>query len=131
MPHRGSVPMSWRLAKNRYMMVGTVCKHCGAKHFPPRSVCMECGKETEKFQLTGEGKIESYTVIHTAPEGFEKHAPYAIALVKLKEGPVISGHVVNKELIDIGKHVRMVFRKLYEDGAAGVINYGFKFEVID
>lgn len=29
--------------------------------------------------------------------------------------------------IDIGKKVRMVFRKISEDGDAGIINYGYKF----
>ncbi|MCX6815372.1 MAG: Zn-ribbon domain-containing OB-fold protein [Candidatus Aenigmarchaeota archaeon] len=132
MPHRGSVPMSWRLAKHRYAMVGVKCRKCGAAHFPPRMVCMDCGsQDMDKFQFSGNGEILSYTVIHTAPEGFEKQTPYAIALVKLEEGPVVSGHVINKESIEIGKQVSMVFRKLYEDGKAGVINYGFKFEVVE
>ncbi len=94
---------------------------------------MGCGhEEIEKFQFSGSGKILSYTVIHTAPEGFEKHVPYAMALVQLDEGPVVSSHIVgDHKNIVIGKPVRMVFRKLYEDGAAGVINYGFKFEIVE
>lgn len=78
MPHRSSVPMSWRLAKHRYELIGTVCKACGAKHFPPRSVCMECGKETERFQFSGNGTILSYTIIHTAPDGFERQEQYEL-----------------------------------------------------
>jgi hypothetical protein len=124
--------MSWRLAKHRYEIVGTKCKNsaCGAVHFPPRAVCTSCGSDSvEKFWFSGNGKILSYTVIHTAPDGFEKHSPYAIALVQLDEGPVVSAHIVDPDGIGMGKRVRAVFRKLYEDGSSGVISYGFKFEL--
>ena len=131
MPHKGSVPMSWRLAKHRYMLVGTKCLGCGQLHFPPRMVCSQCGHEsTEPFRFSGGGKIVSYTVIHTAPEGFEKQSPYTVALVQLDEGPVISTHIVGSDnKVEIGSPVKMVFRKLYEDGSSGIINYGFKFEL--
>lgn len=135
MPHRGSVPMSWRLAKHRYALIGTRCTGCKATHFPPRSVCKECGHEgMEKFAFSGKGKILSYTIIRAAPDGFERYSPYVVALVKLEEGPVVSAHVVGyneNEEMKIGAPVRMVFRKLYEDGSSGVINYGFKFELVE
>lgn len=127
MPHMGSVPMSWRLAKHRYSMVGTACS-CGHVHFPPRAVC-ECGNDRlEKFAFSGKGEIISYTTIHVGPSGFERNTPYNVALVKLDEGPVISGIVVDKD-VQIGQKVRSVFRKLHEDGHGGLISYGFKFEV--
>ncbi len=133
MPHRGSVAMSWRLAKHRYALVGNKCKACGSAHFPPRAVCKGCGGEAmDQFKFSGSGNILSYTTIHTAPDGFEKQAPYVIALIKLDEGPVISSQVVgNPESVAIDKKVKMVFRKLNEDGRAGIINYGFKFELVD
>lgn len=135
MPHQGSVPMSWRLAKHRYALVGTRCKNakCRQPSFPPRAVCKGCGsEEMEQFKFSGNGKILSYTIIHAAPEGFERHVPYAVALIRLEEDPVISGHVVGSaDDIAIGKSVRMVFRKLYEDGKSGIINYGFKFELAE
>ncbi len=123
--------MSWRMAKHRYALVGTQCCKCKQLHMPPRVTC-ECGNEEMKpFKFSGNGKIVSYTVIHAAPEGFEKQIPYSMALIQLDEGPVISSHVVdNKAGIEIGKPVRMVFRKLSEDGRAGIINYGFKFQII-
>lgn len=128
MPHMGSVPMSWRLAKHRYSMVGTRCS-CGQVHFPPRAVC-ECGNDKlEPFTFCGNGEIVSYTTIHVGPSGFEKNTPYNVALIKLDEGPVISGAVVDKT-VEIGQKVRSVFRKLHEDGHGGLISYGFKFEVV-
>lgn len=131
MPHRSSVPVSWRLAKHRYALVGTVCSGCGAKRFPPVSNCSECGSsDIHPFRFSGGGKILSYTTIHVGPDGFEKYVPYAVGLVQLDEGPVISAQVVSDcEKISIGKVVRVVFRKLNEDGRGGIINYGFKFEL--
>lgn len=125
--------MSWRMAKHRYSLVGTRCMDCGQPHFPPRSVCRKCDSEKmEKFRFSGRGEILSYTIIHTAPDGFEHEAPYVVALVQLEEGPVISTHVTgNKENVAIGKLVRMVFRKLHEDGESGAISYGFKFELTE
>ena len=55
--------------------------------------------------------------------------PYILALVKTKEGPVLTGQVVDIEPKDvaIGLKVRATFRKLREEGKAGVIHYGYKF----
>jgi len=36
-------PRHWRLNKQRYALVGSVCTHCSAKLFPPREVCPHCG----------------------------------------------------------------------------------------
>ena len=63
------------------------------------------------------------------PPAFLRQKPYIIALLKLKEGPVITGQIVDTlpEEIDIGTKVRSVFRKISEDGKSGVIHYGYKF----
>ena len=55
--------------------------------------------------------------------------PYALALVKTVEGPVLTGQVVDTDVKDvrIGLRVRATFRKLREEGKAGVIHYGYKF----
>ena len=127
MPHRSSVPMSWRLAKHRYMIIGTKCE-CGQLYFPPRAVC-ECGhSDLKPVIFSGRGEIVSHTEIHIGPAGFED-TPYNVALIRLDEGPVISGLIVDSK-IEIGQNVRAVFRKLTTDGEEGLINYGFKFEVV-
>ena len=95
---------------------------------PPRAVC-ECGRSGLKnVVFSGKGEIVSHTEIHIAPAGFEGNTPYNIALIKLEEGPVISGIVIGKP--DIGKKVKSVFRRLHVDGGEGLISYGFKFEVV-
>lgn len=129
MPHRDSVPMPWRMSRYRYGLVGSACK-CGALHMPVRALCAECGSDTQPYTFVGTGEILAHTIIHAAPDGFEKNVPYAIGLIKLTEGPVISSQIVgDTSKIDIGKKVKVVFRKLHESGSSGVINYGFKFEL--
>ena len=128
MPHMGSVPMSWRLAKHRYSLVGTRCG-CGKLYFPPRDVCVCGSTEMKPLTFSGRGTIISYTAIHVGPAGFERETPYNVALVKLDEGPVISGVIVDDK-IEIGQHVRSIFRRVHTDGHSGLISYGFKFELV-
>ncbi len=85
------------------------------------------------FQLSGDGEVFSYTVVHEAAEGFEMQVPYALALVRTVEGPTLTGQIVDLEPEDvrIGLKVRATFRKLREEGKAGVIHYGYKFAPVE
>ena len=130
--HNSSVPLYWRLRESKYMIVGSKCGTCESLYFPPRNFCPGCRREgkIEPFKFSGEGRIVSYTIIRTAPGGFERMVPYAVAIVKLKEGPSISGQIVgNLEDVEIGSKVTPVFRRMYEDGSEGLIHYGFKFRL--
>lgn len=127
MPHRSSIALNWRLKRSRYCLIGTRCHHCGAVFFPLKAVCT-CGRKTDEYRLSGAGKVVSYTVINTAPKGFEKETPYNIGLVKLKEGPVITAQIKGDNL-KIGSNVCLLFRKLSEDEESGLIQYGLKFGI--
>lgn len=124
-------PRHWRLKKQKYALIGEECPHCKAKIFPPRDVCPECGLEAKTaYQFSGKGKVYSYTTINEAPSGFQDMSPYAIALVKLEEGPIVTAQLTDlgDESIWVGMPVEMVTRKLRNDGdERGVILYGYKF----
>ena len=129
-----SVSLNWRLKRQKYNLIGTKCATCDDKFFPSRSFCPSCRRKgrLEDFQFSGRGEIVSHTTIRTAPHGFEKYTPYSIALIKLEEGPMVTGQLVkNGGEIDMGKKVRPVFRKMHEDGSSGVIHYGIKWEIVD
>ncbi len=124
------IPRYWRLRNQRYRLEGTVCKECGAKHFPPRVVCPVCrSSHLEPFEFKGAGKVFSYTVVHQAPDIFDKQVPYIVALVELEEGVRLTAQLTDTDLEDvyIGMEVNMVVRKIYEDGENGPIQYGYKF----
>jgi uncharacterized OB-fold protein len=120
----------WRLRQQRYALVGEVCPHCEHKIFPPRDVCPNCAGEAKTpYVFSGQGEVYSYTVVHDAPAGFDG-APYAVALVKLDEGPMLTTQLtdVNLKDVHIGQRVEMVTRKLREDGnERGMLIYGYKF----
>ena len=125
------VPRFWRLKKQRYALQGEVCPHCDVKIFPPRDVCPACGDEAKTpFSFSGLGEVYSFTDIKNAPTGFEEQAPYTVALVQLKEGPMVTAQLTDlgDEPVRIGMPVEMVTRKIRNDGdERGIIVYGYKF----
>ena len=134
MTHTSSVPLYWRLQRHRYNLVGTKCTTCNTVYFPVKTFCSECRRKgkIEDFKLSGKGKIKSYTIIRVPPEGFEKYIPYAIAIIELDDGTMISGQIVdNVESVDVGKRVETVFRRISEDGDSGLIHYGLKWRITE
>jgi len=87
----------------------------------------------EPFQLSGEGEVVSFTIVHDAAPGFEMQVPYVMAIVRAREGPQLTASVVDiaPKDVTIGLKVRATFRKLREEGKAGVIHYGYKFAPMD
>ena len=134
-----SIARFWRETPRRYNLGGSKCTMCGTAYFPPRLVCPTCAHHRESiermvpFQLSGDGEVFSYTVVHEAAEGFEMQVPYVLALVRTVEGPILTGQVVDLDPGDvrIGLKVRATFRKLREEGKAGVIHYGYKFTPVE
>jgi uncharacterized protein len=130
-----SIARFWRETPRRYNLGGSRCTMCGTVYFPPRAVCPTCAHHRESigkmvpFQLSGDGEVFSYTIVHEAAEGFEMQVPYVLALVRTVEGPTLTGQVVDlaPAEVRIGLKVRATFRKLREEGKAGVIHYGYKF----
>ncbi|RJS68299.1 Zn-ribbon domain-containing OB-fold protein [ANME-2 cluster archaeon] len=124
------VPRFWRHISSRYNLIGTRCNTCGKYYFPPRTMCPNCRRDgsIEEYRFKGHGEVVTYTIIHTASEGFNILTPYSLAIIQLDEGPRMTGQVVcDPDEIMIGMRVKPVFRKLGEDGDAGIIYYGTKF----
>lgn len=120
----------WRLKRQRYALVGEVCPHCDRKIFPPRDLCPDCGREArDEFHFSGRGQVYSYTTVYDAPQGYQENAPYAVALIQLEEGPMLTAQLtdVDADEVTIGMPVEMVTRKLRSDGERGILVYGYKF----
>jgi hypothetical protein len=129
-----NVPRFWRNLKRRYNLIGTKCLNCNELYFPPRQLCPKCRRASkiEDVQLKGRGEVLTYTIIHSAPKRFEGQTPYIMAIIQLEEGPKLTAQIVDCDPteIDIGMKVEMVFRRIQEDGDAGLIYYGYKFRPI-
>jgi len=126
-------PRYWRENQSRYNMIGAKCTNCGRNYFPPRTMCPDCGRKSigkmEEFKFSGAGTVYSTTVVHEAHEQYDMMKPYILALIELDEGARILGQVLDAEPeeVKIGTRVRSAFRKLGEEGKAGIIYYGYKF----
>lgn len=129
----GELSRMWRESPNRYRLLGKRCENCERIFFPSRDVCPFCHRESlgkmKEIELSGNGEIFSYTIVHDAPPAFSRQRPYVLALIKLEEGPKITGQIVDCDVheVDIGKRVHSVFRKISQDGKTGMIYYGYKF----
>ena len=67
-------------------VMGTRCKECDAVYFPPRSDCAKClSSDMEWFEVSGKGKLVSYSKLEYAPIGFGDDLPYAIALLDYRD----------------------------------------------
>ena len=112
----------------RYRLEAGKCSSCGKIYYPPRRVCVCGGREFETVTLPDAGKVITYTVIRVAPSDFTEEVPYAIGNVELDGGVRLMAQIVDAPLEEIktGMPVRLEFRKIYQEGEAGIICYGHK-----
>lgn len=80
---------------NEQKLCAAHCASCDTLHLPPRLFCPNCNsKTTDWTQLSGEGTLRSFTVIHIAGTKYAKDVPYIVAIVALKEGPSVCARLV-------------------------------------
>jgi len=95
-------------------LMAAKCNRCGALHLPPKPVCTNClSQDLNWVQLSGKGKLLTYTVIHVAPKQFEQLAPYPVGIVKLDEGPQLLGMIrdIEPDKLKIGMTLILGFEK--------------------
>ena len=82
--------------------------------------------------LSQEGRVLSWTIVHTPPAGFKQFAPYAVALIQLKSGVKMAGQLVDCDIVKLksGVKVKAILRKVRESSKEGVIPYGIKFKLL-
>jgi uncharacterized OB-fold protein len=129
----GEVSRFWRESVHRYRLMGNQCGNCKRIFFPPRDVCPICHRESigkmKEFALSGNGTIESFSVVHDVPPAFTRQRPYIIAIIRLDDGPSVTGQIVDSDPgeVEMGKRVTSVFRRVAQEGESGIIEYGYKF----
>ncbi|MBF0501180.1 MAG: Zn-ribbon domain-containing OB-fold protein [Candidatus Riflebacteria bacterium] len=125
-----SIPRHWREIPRRYRLEAGKCKKCKVINFPSRLVCPECGGKTfETVKLSGKGKLDTFTIIRVAPEGFGDEVPYAVGIIDLKDGVRLMAQITDCDptTLKTGDKLVAKFRKVQEDGKNGIIKYGYKF----
>lgn len=119
----------WREIPQRYRGEAAKSAKTGKVYFPPRLV--EPGNGNRKFKpvkLDYTGELLTYTIIRVAPSGFEKQSPYALGIIELDGGGRITAQLADVPLdqVKIGMQVRVEFRRIIDDGAEGIHQYGYK-----
>lgn len=75
-------------------LLGVKCKDCGFITAPPRVACRKCaGLDTQPVELSGKGKITTFTSIYVPPLNRRGRTPYLVIMVELDEGPWIIGNL--------------------------------------
>ena len=124
------VPKHWREIPERYRLEAVKNKESQKIYFPGRLICPKSGsRQFEKINLSGKGKLVTYTIIRVAPEGFEDLIPYAVGIVELEEGIQVMGQITDcdPEKLQIGEPLVAKFRRMNEEGKTGMIMYSYKF----
>jgi uncharacterized OB-fold protein len=88
------------------------CTKCGKIHLPPRPLCDNCySQQFEWLEISGQGKLLTYSVIHIAPQQFQALAPYAVGIVELENGLKIPGMIqgATEEQLKIGMELAIDF----------------------
>ena len=74
------------------------CKACGNFNWTPYPACRSClSTEQEWTPVSGEGKLYTFTIVHSGPKTFTENGPYVWAFMKLKEEPrslIVMGNLV-------------------------------------
>lgn len=101
-------------------LMAVKCKKCGRLAVPPRPVCPDCGSlEFDWVQLSGKGKIATFTSIAVAPtfmmeKGHDRNHPYFAVIVNLDEGQRLAGYLagasgIKPEDLKVGSRVALDF----------------------
>jgi uncharacterized OB-fold protein len=106
-------------AAKRHQLVVQRCTQCGTHRFPAREICSKCLSRTVDWvPVSGEGEVFSYNVMHQVYHpGFADEVPYAVVVIKLKEGAKMNSNLVGVKPHDIkiGMPVRVVFEDISEE----------------
>jgi len=95
------------------------CKGCDKSYFPPRPFCPNCGaRDVEVYVASGRGVLWSYVITYR-PRADVSKEPYAIAVVKLDEGPTMMTNIVaspqTPEALQLDMPLEVSFEKQNDD----------------
>lgn len=116
-------------------VMGTKCKACGEKYYPPSADCCKCfSSEMEWFEMPRVGTLITYTKIYVPPEHFAvdfTKAPFSkytldpcpVGIVEVEDGLRIMGWIpkMKQNEIKIGMPLQITAETL-EDGRVLIVH---------
>ncbi|MFQ6058224.1 MAG: Zn-ribbon domain-containing OB-fold protein [Anaerolineae bacterium] len=104
----------FREIKDRARFVGTCCQACDITYVPPRLYCERCFAQLDDWvEIKPQGRVYTYTVLHTALDGSRLEEPEILAFVQLDDadgGLVHRLGEVSPDEVEIGMVVEAVFK---------------------
>jgi len=118
-------------------LMGSKCKKCNEMYVPPRKLCIKCNSiDMEWIEMSGKGKIAAFSCIGVGTtfmekKGYSMKKPYCFSVIKLDEGPMVSGQLVGvdetkPETIKIETPVKVKFLETEIKGEDPRIDLGFE-----
>jgi uncharacterized OB-fold protein len=104
------------------------CVDCGMVIAPPSGTCYGCGSSSMEWaNVSGNGKLIAFTVIHVSPDEFAAEVPYYVAIVELEEGTRVSARLLGfdplkPEEVKLGIPLKLD----YEKGKSGKTYLAFR-----
>jgi uncharacterized OB-fold protein len=122
---------------NSKKLMGSKCKKCNEMYVPPRKLCTKCNStDMEWVEMSGKGKIAAYSCIGVGTtfmveKGYSMKKPYCFSVIKLDEGPMVSGQLIGvdetkPETIKIETPVKTTFLETEIPGEDPRIDLGFE-----
>ena len=106
-----TIEQFYKFLQQSKLMAGK-CLKCGKIHLPPRPLCDNCySTEFQWVEISGKGKLLTYSVIHVAPPQFQSLTPYIVGIIELEGGFKIPGMIQNlkQEQLKIGMPLTLDF----------------------
>ena len=118
-------------------LMGSKCKKCNEMYAPPRKLCIKCNTaDMEWIEFSGKGNLVAFSCIHVGTKffvdkGYSMKKPYCFSVIKLEEGPMISGQLIGvdeskPDTINIDMPVQATFLETRLSGDEPRIDLGFK-----
>ncbi len=88
----------WEATREKKLVI-QYCRKTGRYQFYPRATSIFTGRrDLEWREVSGRGKLFSYTVIRRAREPFQGHEPFVLAVVSLEEGVNVMADLIHCDL---------------------------------
>jgi uncharacterized OB-fold protein len=109
-------------------LLGSRCPSCDRYLFPRAELCPYCSSSgTEPVVLSDTGELWGWTVVQTAPPGYDGPVPFGFGVVELPEGlRVITRLELSDTDLDLGLPMRLQVAELHDnDDGETVVTYTF------
>jgi len=118
-------------------LMGSKCKKCGEMYVPPRKLCIKCNTaDSEWIEMSGKGKLAAFSCIGVgttflANKGYSMKKPYCFSVIKLDEGPMVSGQLIGvdelkPDTINIEMPVKVSYIETPMEGDEPRVDLGFE-----